>query len=54
MHSGQAKQISMQRQEVLSDFYRRHPERFVKGVPVPPKVPQAAWINKPEEKPDAA
>jgi len=54
MHSGQAEQISTQRQEVLAKFYRRHPERFVKGVPVPPKVPEAAWINKPEEKSDAA
>jgi len=54
MHSGQAEAISRQRQEVLSEFYRRHPERFVKGEPVPPKVPEAAWINKPEEKSDAA
>jgi putative transposase len=54
MHSGQAEQISTQRRDVLSDFYRRHPERFVKGVPVPPRVPEAAWINKPEEQSDAA
>jgi len=54
MHSGQAEQISKQRQDVLSQFYHRHPERFVKGEPVPPKVPEAAWINKPEEKSDAA
>ena len=54
MHAGQAGQISRQRQEVLSDFYRQHPERFVRGEPVAPKVPQAAWINRPEEKPDAA
>jgi putative transposase len=54
MHSRQAKEVSRQRQNVLSDFYRRHPERFVKGEPVPPKVPDAAWINKPEEKQDAA
>jgi putative transposase len=54
MHSGQAGQISRQRQEVLSEFHHRHPERFVKGVPLPPKVPEAAWINTPEEKSDAA
>ena len=24
------------------------PERFVKKVPVPPSVPEAAWINKPK------
>ena len=54
MHSGQAEQITHQRQDVLSDFYGQHPERFVKGVPAPPKVPEAAWINKPKEESDAA
>lgn len=54
MHSGQAEAVSRQRQNVLSDFYRSHPERFVKGMPVPPKVPETAWINKPEEESDAA
>lgn len=54
VHSGQAKQISRQRQKVLSDFYRQHPERFVKGEPIPPKVPQAAWINKPNNDSEAA
>jgi len=39
MHSGQAEQISIQRQEVLSEFYRRHPERFVKGEPAVPWRP---------------
>ncbi len=23
------------------------PERFVRGVPTPPALPQAVWINKP-------
>ena len=27
----------------------KHPERFVKGLPQPPEIPAAAWINKPEE-----
>jgi putative transposase len=54
LHSGQADEITRQRQDVLSDFYSQHPERFVKGVPVPPKVPDAAWINKPKDKPDVA
>jgi hypothetical protein len=31
-----------------------NPERFVKGEPAPPGVPEAAWINKPKEKSDAA
>ncbi len=54
LHSGQADQITHQRQNVLDDFYHQHPERFVKGVPVPPKVPEAAWINKPKDPSDAA
>ncbi len=54
LHSGQAEDISRQRQNVLSDFYNQHPERFVRGNPVPPKVPKAAWINKPKEQSDAA
>jgi len=53
LHSGQAEEVSLQRQNVLSDFYSQHPERFVKGVPLPPKVPDAAWINKPKEPSDA-
>ena len=29
-----------------------HPERFVRQAPQPPKLPAAAWINRPEkEKP---
>ncbi|WP_351237679.1 type I-E CRISPR-associated protein Cas7/Cse4/CasC, partial [Streptomyces sp. NPDC002133] len=27
--------------------YAKHPERFVRKPPEPPKVPAAAWINKP-------
>jgi putative transposase len=54
MHSGQAEEISNQRQQVLGEAYRQHPERFVKGEPKPPKVPEAVWINKPGENQDAA
>jgi len=49
LHSGQTEKISRQRQIVLSNFCKQHPERFVKGEPKPPKVPQAAWINKPKD-----
>jgi YHS domain-containing protein len=27
--------------------FAAHPERFPHGVPVPPSLPTAAWINKP-------
>ncbi len=30
--------------------YQAHPERFVKGLPVPPALPKAVWINPPKEK----
>ncbi|MCX4648090.1 hypothetical protein [Streptomyces sp. NBC_01446] len=29
--------------------YRQHPERFVRAAPEPPKLPEAAWINKPAD-----
>src|SRR6476620_598353 len=34
--------------------HRAHPERFVNGLPVPPAVPTAAWINKPNQQPKSA
>ena len=33
---------------VLDAAYARNPERFVRKPPVPPELPTAAWINKPE------
>lgn len=47
VHYGLADQVTQQRQQVLHDAYLRHPERFVKGVPISPKLPQAVWINPP-------
>jgi putative transposase len=47
LHYGLAKDIQIARGEVLRTAYELHPERFVKKVPVPPSVPEAAWINKP-------
>jgi len=48
MHYGLAQDIQMARGEVLREAYKAHPERFVKKIPVPPLVPEAAWINKPK------
>lgn len=50
LHTGQAHQIRQQRCRVLRQAHEKHPERFVKGIPQPPQIPEAAWINKPEEK----
>ena len=37
-----------QRQAVLDLAYAAHPERFVKGLPTPPELPQDVWINPPQ------
>jgi hypothetical protein len=29
--------------------YAAHPERFVKGLPIPAQVPAAVWINPPSK-----
>jgi putative transposase len=47
VHYGLADQVTQQRQQVLRAAYARHPERFVKGVPIPPQLPDAVWINPP-------
>jgi transposase InsO family protein len=38
-----------QRQQVLAVAAGAHPERFVKGTPVVKTIPDAVWINKPNE-----
>ena len=48
-HHGQAQQLYDQRAVVLAEAYARNPERFVRQPPVPPKLPTAAWINKPQQ-----
>ena len=47
VHYGQAEAVRQARSQVLSAAYRRHPERFVRGVPEVPAPPAAVWINKP-------
>jgi len=48
VHSGQAAQLWQNRQAVLHQAYAAHPERFVKGRPIPPALPTAVWINPPK------
>jgi putative transposase len=48
VHYGMAEQVSSQRQAVLASAFDVHPERFVRGLPAPPSLPDAAWINKPK------
>jgi putative transposase len=48
VHYGQAFQVRQARQRVLEAAYAAHPERFVRGLPTAPTLPEAVWINKPE------
>ena len=53
VHFGQAAAKRAQRATVLAQAYGQHPERFVRGLPQPPALPTAAWINKPPIGPTA-
>ena len=54
VHSGLVEAIQTKRASTLDIAYMRHPERFVRGRPVPPEVPNAVWINPPKESSVAA
>ena len=47
VHHGHAQALHAERQQVLAAAYVAKPERFVRGVPQPPTLTSAAWINKP-------
>lgn len=47
LHYGLADEVRAARAAVLQAAYAAHPERFVRKIPVPPALPEAAWINKP-------
>jgi len=49
VHHGQAAQLVANRAVVLASAYEAHPERFPRGLPSPPALPPAVWINKPKE-----
>ena len=48
IHYGEAAHLWATRQAALELAYAAHPERFVKGVPRPPALPTAVWINPPK------
>lgn len=54
VHHGHAPRLHAARARVLDAAYAQHPERFVRHAPVPPKLPVAAWINKPADTKEAA
>jgi len=47
VHYGHAQAVLERRQKTLEAAYALHPERFVRGVPRPPSLPTAVWINEP-------
>jgi len=53
VHHGRAEALQADRARVLAAAYAAHPERFVRGMPQPPKLPTAAWINRPATEEDA-
>ena len=48
VHHGQAEAVTEHRRKVLQAAYSAHPERFVRGEPRPPSLPEEVWINKPQ------
>lgn len=54
VHYARAKAVREARGHVLDAAYLAIPERFVQKPPVPPQLPEAAWINKPDDKKEPA
>jgi putative transposase len=48
VHYGFAETRVEARARVLAAAFAAHPERFVAGLPRPPALPTAVWINKPK------
>ncbi|MFQ5521670.1 MAG: IS3 family transposase [Candidatus Methylomirabilia bacterium] len=53
VHYGRAEEAREARARVLAAAHAANPERFVQGLPQPPKLPTAAWINPPTPQEDA-
>jgi putative transposase len=47
VHHGRAAAVTQARQEVLTQVYAEHPERFVRKAPKAPQLPMQVWINPP-------
>lgn len=48
VHFGTADALWLKRQTVLHAAYQVHPERFSRGLPVPPRWPESVGINTPK------
>ncbi len=49
VHYGEGEKLRAQRALVLEAAFAAHPQRFVRGKPAAPVLPEAVWINKPVE-----
>ena len=49
LHYGLAQDIYDQRCIILENAFEKNPERFKGKKPLPPVLPDAAWINKPKQ-----
>ena len=49
LHYGFADGIYFQRAETLEKAFLKNPKRFKGKKPLPPALPEAAWINKPKQ-----
>jgi putative transposase len=49
VYFGTDAEVRSQRAVVLDAAYGAHPERFVRGRPQPPRLPEIVYINPPEE-----
>jgi putative transposase len=47
VHYGRSDELLVARARVLAGAYAVHPERFVKGLPIPAEIPSMVWINPP-------
>lgn len=54
VHRGLAAAHDLQRQLTLQQAFQDHPERFSQGLPRPPLLAPAVWINKPKQLPTDA
>ena len=48
VHRGEHLQLHRVRQNALDQFGKQHPERFVRGRPQAPSLPDQVWINRPQ------
>jgi putative transposase len=53
VHYGHAAQRLIEREAVLRKAFAVTPERFVRGVPMPPALSREVWINKPRTQEDS-